>query len=215
MSFVWGAGGEAQTTAQRRLAEELVKRGTSSAPVQHWTQGLNRVAEAMLGTKMSMDEAAADKAATAQLLNHPALAALGPATGIGSPVAAAAVPVAPVTEAAPSMSAPRPAAPERMVYSANELNPIDAMSQPSGVDRVTAALTANVSPPFSAPRPGAPVMPSARVWGDKEAEAAGLYEKPAAPGFNTRFAGAPGAPADPAALPTNAQPAQYMRKSVV
>lgn len=27
-------------------------------------------------------------------------------------------------------------------------------------------------------RPGGPVMPSAKVWGDKEAEAAGLYEKP-------------------------------------
>lgn len=28
-------------------------------------------------------------------------------------------------------------------------------------------------------RPGGPVMPSAKVWGDKEAEAAGIYEKPA------------------------------------
>lgn len=27
-------------------------------------------------------------------------------------------------------------------------------------------------------RPGGPVMPSSKVWGDKEAEAAGLYEKP-------------------------------------
>jgi hypothetical protein len=32
---------------------------------------------------------------------------------------------------------------------------------------------------LSGPRPGGPVMPSAKVWGDKEAEDAGLYEKPA------------------------------------
>ncbi len=31
---------------------------------------------------------------------------------------------------------------------------------------------------LSGPRPSGPVMPSAKVWGDAEAEAAGLYEKP-------------------------------------
>lgn len=51
---------------------------------------------------------------------------------------------------------------------------------------------------LAGPRPGGPVMPSAKVWGDQEAEAAGLYEKP------TQVASlAPAAPSSaPAPTPT-------------
>lgn len=46
--------------------------------------------------------------------------------------------------------------------------PVSSVTPSAGA--VPAALTGE--------RPGGPVMPSAKVWGDKEAEAAGLYEKP-------------------------------------
>jgi hypothetical protein len=47
-------------------------------------------------------------------------------------------------------------------------------------------------------RPGGPVMPSAKVWGDAEAEAAGLYEKPA-PGPQIAANGPVALPQQPAA----------------
>jgi hypothetical protein len=46
--------------------------------------------------------------------------------------------------------------------------PVSSVTPSAGV--VPAALTGG--------RPGGPVMPSAKVWGDAEAEAAGIYEKP-------------------------------------
>jgi hypothetical protein len=57
-------------------------------------------------------------------------------------------------------------------------------------------------------RPGGPVMPSNKVWGDAEAEAAGLYEKPA-PGPKIAANGPvalPPQPAAPAAVPAPAAP---------
>lgn len=51
MSFTWGAGGQPEDvmTRRRRLAEELVKQGIDASPVQHWTQGAARVAQALMG----------------------------------------------------------------------------------------------------------------------------------------------------------------------
>lgn len=51
--FVWGDGGVAMTPAdvakKRAVAEAMMQEGTSYAPVQHWTQGLARVAQALVG----------------------------------------------------------------------------------------------------------------------------------------------------------------------
>lgn len=69
-------------------------------------------------------------------------------------------------------------------------------------------VATNAVPPELGARPGAPVQPSQTTWGDREAEAAGLYDKPAT--VAQRSVGVPGAPADPAALPANAAPAQYV-----
>lgn len=57
--------------------------------------------------------------------------------------------------------------PQRPTASPQE--PVSSVTPSAGA--VPAALTGE--------RPGGPVMPSAKVWGDKEAEAAGIYEKPA------------------------------------
>lgn len=62
--------------------------------------------------------------------------------------------------------------------------PQAAPASPMPAPAVPPAQMAKSSPVAAAlagPRPGGPVMPSNKVWGDAEAEAAGLYEKPAAP----------------------------------
>jgi len=65
-----------------------------------------------------------------------------------------------------------PSTPEQPVPqrpTAQPMPPVSSAAPSAGA--VPAAL--------SGARPGGPVAPSAKVWGDKEAEAAGLYEKPA------------------------------------
>lgn len=65
---------------------------------------------------------------------------------------------------------PSPAMPSPQRPAATPSQPVTSVTPSAGA--VPAALMGE--------RPGGPVMPSARVWGDKEAEAAGLYEKTAA-----------------------------------
>lgn len=67
----------------------------------------------------------------------------------------------------PAASAPQPT-PQQPT--AQPMPPVSSVTPSAGA--VPAALTGA--------RPGGPVMPSNKVWGDAEAEAAGLYEKPAA-----------------------------------
>jgi hypothetical protein len=64
--------------------------------------------------------------------------------------------------------APSPAMPSPQRPAATPSQPVTSVTPSAGA--VPAALMGE--------RPGGPVMPSAKVWGDKEAEAAGLYEKP-------------------------------------
>ena len=70
--------------------------------------------------------------------------------------------------AALSGGAPTSAQPSPQKPTATPSVPVTSVTPSAGA--VPAALTGE--------RPGGPVMPSAKVWGDKEAEAAGLYEKP-------------------------------------
>ena len=65
-------------------------------------------------------------------------------------------------------AAPTPAQPTPQRPIAQPMPPVSSVTPSAGA--VPAAL--------SGARPGGPVMPSAKVWGDKEAEDAGLYEKP-------------------------------------
>src|SRR5688572_25997927 len=51
--FVWGSGGAQMTperiAAERKIADALMTRGMDYSPVQHWSQGVNRVAQALMG----------------------------------------------------------------------------------------------------------------------------------------------------------------------
>jgi hypothetical protein len=95
----------------------------------------------------------------------------------GAPVASQAAPMAPAAPPMPTPSRPLP---------------------PSNTPVVSTDPA-----PVSGPRPGGPVMPSAKVWGDAEAEAAGLYEP--AP-KNVRLASALARPEIPAQTPMPAGP---------
>ena len=125
-TFTWGSGGEKQTTSRRRLAEALLMEGSQTTPIKHWSQGLNRVAQAMIGQSMLNDEdaraRATEQATQAQLLSHPALAGGSPSIAPASPSAM-----------------PRPMAnTDDKIYAANEPSPLDP---PSGVDRDMAVRT--------------------------------------------------------------------------
>jgi hypothetical protein len=84
-AFTWGPGGQSETTttrARRRLAEALMQEGSSGAPIASWTQGLNRVAQALVGGYMAREEDQRElqQQADAQaiLASHPAFAGASP-----------------------------------------------------------------------------------------------------------------------------------------
>lgn len=102
--FVWGSAGERLTPEQverkRKVAQALMKEGSNYSPVQHWTQGAARVAQALVGGWDERKASEAEKANAAEdsgLLSGllagptgtpaamPPAAALAPAAG---PVAA-------------------------------------------------------------------------------------------------------------------------------
>ncbi len=102
--FIWGSAGERLTPDQverkRKLAEALGKQGMDYSPVQHWTQGAARVAQALLGGWEEKRAGDAEKANTAE---DAAIASslLGGIAGGGLPIAAAP---ASVPASAPSMA---------------------------------------------------------------------------------------------------------------
>jgi hypothetical protein len=97
-AFTWGSGGNKLTAADRnrRMAEALIAKGTDTSPVQHWAQGLNRVAQALLGGMYMNDADRSDKAGAAGVAADAALLMGG---GGASPAVASAP-----AGAAPSMA---------------------------------------------------------------------------------------------------------------
>lgn len=174
---------------RRKIAMELMQQGMDGAPIKHWTQGLAKLGQGALGGYEMYQADQKDKADDVE----GAKAYLALLQGSGAP--AAAVPAQAAPEPAPApVPSPSPAVP---------------MAAPMG-NKVVDALS---PPPVTGPRPGGPVMPSKNVWGDAEAEAAGLYE-PSTP--NTKLASAnpnapiPAAPAAPPAQPAPSPVAQAL-----
>lgn len=179
-------------TSRQKIADQLLLQATKPREIRHWAQGLGQLGEAAfggwLGYKAEEEQkqgTAAQAAAIASLLNGgaptPASGAPGPAADIApEPQVDPSRPPTTLVGDNPIMPRPQPA-PQRLA----------SLSQGNGI----------VAPPRAA------VQPSTKVWGDKEAEAAGLYEpsKPAA--FSDRFAGA-GVPGVAAALGGGPKPVQ-------
>jgi hypothetical protein len=161
---------------RRKIAMELMQQGMDGAPVRHWAQGLAKLGQGALGGYEMYQADQKDK--SDDIEGARAYMALLQNTPGATPAASAPAPTpAPVPPASSAVP----------------------MAAPMG-NKVVDALA---PPPVTGPRPNGPVMPSAKVWGDAEAEAAGLYE-PAAP--NTKVASAnPTAPI-PAAAPAAPSP---------
>ncbi len=70
MSFIWGDGGEQVTqdaiARRRKVAEAMIAKGTDFSPVDHWTQGAARVAQALLGGWQNRKADEADKKGLAE-----------------------------------------------------------------------------------------------------------------------------------------------------
>lgn len=133
---------------KRKIAYALMQQGMDTSPVHAWTQGAARALQgAFGGYEMYRDEQKKkeDSAAEGNVLYNMAY----------PPQAS---PAAPPVEPAPPPAAmppqPRPAA--------------AALAKP--VQMASADPAA-----ITGPRPGGAVMPTNKVWGDAEAEAAGLY----------------------------------------
>jgi hypothetical protein len=91
--FVWGQGGQRMTpeeaAMQRRLAEQQMAAGADYSPVGHWTQGLARTSQGILGAlqaKKADKAMEANRSADAELMQ--ALLS-GPQEGQPDPVLAA------------------------------------------------------------------------------------------------------------------------------
>lgn len=85
-NFVWGAGGARMTpeeiAAEKKVAQALMQQGMDYSPVQHWSQGASRVAQALMGGldyrmagEASKANAAADKTMLEGLLGGAGVAA--------------------------------------------------------------------------------------------------------------------------------------------
>lgn len=97
--FVWGSGGQQvdqrQIESRRALANALLMRSIDTSPVQHWTQGAARIAQAIAGMRQAQfadeDEKAGKQglqASIAQMLGGEAAPATAPQGG-GNPLAGA------------------------------------------------------------------------------------------------------------------------------
>jgi hypothetical protein len=89
--FTWGAGGQRvspeQLALQQQMAQQQMAAGTDYSPVGHWTQGLARASQGVLGG-LAMRDARKDAAANAQQGDMIAQALMG---GGGDDVVAAAL----------------------------------------------------------------------------------------------------------------------------
>jgi spore germination cell wall hydrolase CwlJ-like protein len=136
--FVWGGGGEQVTpgrlAAQRRIAEAMMQQGMDTSPIRSPWQGINRVAQSLVGTyqagKADDDQAAATRDAIAGAVAAYKGAQLDPA-GAGT---VAAAPVNAAGPAAPVVADTEPG----KIYSNDEPSPLDP---PSGAARDQAIRT--------------------------------------------------------------------------
>lgn len=129
--FIWGDGGQQltpeQIAAQQKIAQAMMLRGSDYSPVQHWTQGMARVAESLVG---GLRERGANEAARANAASETELL-----SGLMTPQALSqpmgnAVQSAPVQAASPSTTG--------KIYANDEPSPLDP---PSGRDRDLAIRT--------------------------------------------------------------------------
>ena len=118
--------GAAPIDYRRRMAYELMKQGTDTAPIDHWTQGLAKLGQGALGGYQMYRADQKDKETEREGAQAyiSLLQGGGPAAAAGAPVDSPAVPMAPPTSG--------------KIYSNDEPSPLDP---PSGQDRTRMLAT--------------------------------------------------------------------------
>ena len=101
-NFVWGEGGEAVSTSslaqRRKLAALLAQKAGSTDPIQHWTQGMARVADGIMAglefrdIKSEEEKAKAEDAKAWDMFAGASRGALGGSSGVPASPAAAPTP---------------------------------------------------------------------------------------------------------------------------
>jgi hypothetical protein len=93
-AFIWGANGAALTPEeiekQKALEAAIVARGLDTSPVDHWTQGAGRVADALAGAfrRGRLDSVAKESSALGQSAFSDAIKAFGGGTSAAGQAAA-------------------------------------------------------------------------------------------------------------------------------
>lgn len=160
-------------TQQRRYAMAQALLAPPANPIINWAQGLDELGKGALGgyqiAQLGAERKAEKASEKADLYTALGLPAPAPAAAAPTGFAKIAALLSGGGQGAPASPAAAPVAPPPTA-------PIPAIPAP-----VSAAPVGPVPPvgaPATGPRPE--VLPTAKIWGDKEAEDAGLYEKPGA-----------------------------------
>ena len=96
--FQWGAAGQALTPEQvaqrQRAAQEMMAQGADYSPVGHWSQGLARLAQGLIGGYQARQANEAEQAgvASANEAMSPIIAALGGGSMPSMPMASGGTP---------------------------------------------------------------------------------------------------------------------------
>lgn len=155
-------------TQQRRYAMAQALLAPRTTPIQSWAQGLDELGKGALGAYQLAGLERERKAEKATEKGD-----LYSALGLPAPVAPEAQPTG-LSKIAALLSGGGQPAP-----ATSPAPPVAAPAQPMPLPSGPAGPVPAVSPPATTgARP--PVAASRTVWGDKEAEDAGLYEKPGA-----------------------------------
>lgn len=185
--FVWGAGGDqvtpARLSAQRKIAEAMMQSGMDMSPIKSPWQGVNRVAQAMLGTYQAGRADDDQAAATRNAIAGAVAAYKGAQPDAGGAVAvpvAGADPAAPVPAAGPARTVSADIDPGK-IYRADEPSPLDP---PDGAARDMAIRTIVAeagNQPFDGQTGVAAVMRNRAVDGGYGGDnLPGVIQKPAA-----------------------------------
>ncbi len=195
--------------ARRRIAEALMMRGMETGPVQHWTQGLARVAQSMLGgyelNKIGETERDQERALGEALAQSPVL------RGASPNLAAPAAPATPSVASGPDDWDRKAGSPLARIASA-----LSGGGSPGPQRNPTLSPETEAAAALPMGRP--PVQSSPSVIGDEEGVKLGIYDPPVRPGmappvqpdaFNQRFAAAfpQSAPVAPSPVAPPALPA--------
>lgn len=185
--FVWGSGGAqvtpGQLSAQRKIAEAMMQSGMDMSPIRSPWQGINRVAQSLLGTYQAGKADDLQAAATRGAISDWAATMRGgqpDASGAPAVPVAGAVPAAPAPAASPASTVSADIEPGK-IYRADEPSPLDPPSGDARDMAIRTIIAEAGNQPFAGQTGVAAVMRNRAVDGGYGGDTLpGVIQKPAA-----------------------------------